>query len=132
MDDTVIESSRMPVLDMSVGLLSTGGDSQLLNELVTIFLQMTPAQLSSLEEAVTRGDKMTAGREAHSLKASAGALGAVGIRILAAAIEALAGQDEVETARPLVDSIERLVTQLRQEHGPIDQPGKAGTKADSY
>ncbi len=116
MSDTVPEVFETPVLDASAGLLSTGGDSELLDELVLIFIQMVPAQLAKMEAAVATGDATTARREAHSLKGAAGALGAVGIQNLATEIEDLAGQDSLETVKPLVTSIERLVNQLKQEN----------------
>ncbi|MEN8163198.1 MAG: Hpt domain-containing protein [Acidobacteriota bacterium] len=116
MSETVPEPCRTPVLDSSAGLLSTGGDPDLLNELVLIFIEIVPAQLATMKTAVATGDSTTAGREAHSLKGAAGALGALGIRKLAEDIEVLARQGTLETAKPLVASIERLVTQLKEEH----------------
>jgi len=110
------EIPAAPILDSSAGLLSTGGDPKLLNELVAIFLQTIPDQLAILETAIDSGDRTTAGREAHSLKGAAGALGATGIRELAVAIEAQAGHDDLEAVRPLIDEIQSMVTQLRQEH----------------
>ncbi|RLE33547.1 MAG: Hpt domain-containing protein [Acidobacteria bacterium] len=116
MSDTVPEVFETPVLDTSAGLLSTGGDPELLNELVLLFIQMVPAQLATMKEAVATSDSTSMRREAHSLKGAAGALGAVKIRKLAEDIEVLADQGDVETAQPLVETIERLITQLKQEN----------------
>jgi len=109
------EIPAAPALDSSAGLLSTGGDPKLLNELVTLFLQTIPSQLAILERAIDCGDRATASREAHSMKGAAGALGATGIRELAMEIEAQAGHDDLEAVRPLIEKIQSMVTQLRQE-----------------
>ena len=116
MNDTVPKVFEAPVLDTSAGLLSTGGDSELLNELVLLFLQMVPAQLATMKEALSTGDSTSMRHEAHSLKGAAGALGAVRIRKLAEDIEVLVNKGSLETAQPLVEAIERLITQLKQEH----------------
>jgi HPt (histidine-containing phosphotransfer) domain-containing protein len=110
------EISAAPVLDSSAGLLSTGGDPELLNELIAIFLQTIPGQLAILERAIDCGNPATAAREVHSLKGAAGALGATRIRELAVEIEARTGHDDLETVRPLIDEIQSMVTRLRQEH----------------
>ncbi len=123
------EIPAAPALDCSAGLLSTGGDPELLDELIAIFLQTIPGQLAILEKAIDCGDRATAGREAHSLKGAAGALGATGIRELAIEIEAQAGHDDLEAVRPLIVKIQSMATQLRQEHaaGLIFGPPPTGS-----
>ncbi len=116
MSHTVLGASPSSIIDTSLGLLSTGGDAELLSELVSIFLQTVPTQLVKMKAAVTAGDSTTMRREAHSLKGAAGALGTTGIQKLAAEIEGLADKGEVETAEPLVASIEELTIQLKQEY----------------
>ena len=116
MSDTIPEVFETPVLDTSAGLLSTGGDSELLNELVLIFLETVPAQLVKMKAAVATDDTTTSRREAHSLKGAAAALGAVEIQKLAAEIEALADQREMEPISALGDSIEKLMDRLKLEY----------------
>jgi len=116
MSDTVPRACQTPIIDTSLGLLSTGGDPDLLSELVSIFLQTVPAQLERMKAAIATGDNETARREAHSLKGAAGALGAAGIQRLAADIEVLAAQGNLETAQPMLELIARLVSQLEQEY----------------
>lgn len=122
MSDTVLGASDTPIIDTSLGLLSTGGDSELLNELVLIFIQMVPAQLEKMTTAFAAGDCETTRREAHSLKGAAGALGAAGIQKLAAEIEDLAVKGELETTKPLVASIEKLTIQLKREYETKSPP----------
>lgn len=120
MNDTVSQIPKTPVLDKSAGLLSTGGDSALLKELVVLFLETTPPQLATLTTAVATGDADTARNEAHSLKGSAGALGATKIRDLAAAIEVISTHGPLESAGSLVGSINRLLIQLKQEVAALE------------
>lgn len=120
MNDPVPGPPKTPILDSSIGLLSTGGDSSLLKELVELFLEIAPPQLASLATAVAAGDAETVRQEAHSLKGSAGALGATAIRDLAAEIEVVSTQGPLESAVSLIESTRQLVTQLEKEVTPLE------------
>jgi HPt (histidine-containing phosphotransfer) domain-containing protein len=71
----------------------TGGG--LIEELVGMFLHGTPKRLAALAEAVARGDAPTAERELHSIRGSAGALGATDFMALAGVLERSARSREL-------------------------------------
>ncbi len=119
MSNTAPGASRSPIIDTSLGLLSTGGDSELLNELVSIFVQSVPAQLVRITAALASGNSTQVRHEAHSLKGASAALGAIEIQKLAAEIEVLADRSDVAPIPALVETIERLMARPPQEHAAI-------------
>jgi two-component system, sensor histidine kinase and response regulator len=68
--------------------LQGGGGPSLLAELVELFSQDAPAHLAGLKEALARGDHRAAERAAHTLKGSAGNLGAARLAAICHATEA--------------------------------------------
>ncbi len=103
------------VLDM-LASLQEDGEPDLLVELITLFLQETSARLTDLAGAPI--DAPSTARVAHSIKGSAGNLGASGLQALAARLEAAAEEGQPEhTLRMLVAEIEaefrRVDCQLR-------------------
>lgn len=68
--------------------LSPEGDSEFLRELIAIYLEDTPKQLSKLEEAITRQDAELVVRAAHTIKGSSGNFGAADFARLAQEMEA--------------------------------------------
>ncbi len=64
------------VFDLKKGLERTEGDEELLREMVRIFLDTFPELLAAMEKAVVEGDFEVLGRGAHTLKSSAGVIGA--------------------------------------------------------
>jgi len=95
------------VMKKLVGLTGeTGGD--LIGELLDLFETSTPDTLGRLK-VVTETDASIGARLGHSLKGSAGTLGAIGIADAAATIEQLCRDGRVSETRPHVDRIEEAL-----------------------
>ena len=75
-----------------IALERVDGDEALLRELVQIFLEESPKQLASLEQAIETGNLDEIERISHSLKGELGYLGLVGAAEKAKELEQLAGQ----------------------------------------
>lgn len=73
-------------------LRELGGGNELVAELAGLFAQAAPARVAALREAAAARDAARLGREAHSLKSSAGSLGADALAGICAEIERL-GRD---------------------------------------
>jgi CheY-like chemotaxis protein len=71
------------------------GEPDIVAEVVALFLKEAPARLASLREAVVSGDLAAASRAAHTLKGSAGHLGARTLSTLCARFE-----EKVRAGRP--------------------------------
>ncbi|HSX61502.1 MAG TPA: ATP-binding protein [Tahibacter sp.] len=74
-------------IDRSVLDEITGGDAQQARELLDEFVATAQSDLLALEQALARGDRAAAGREAHRIKGAARLVGAVELADCVAAVE---------------------------------------------
>ena len=109
-------SSELPVLDRSVLRTSLGDDKEFIEEILELFEDTTPEIIESLDEAAKEGNIETVKRSAHSLKGSAGNIGAKALEEAMRDIEAACADKELEGVRKKVrDAIgeyERLKSEL--------------------
>lgn len=68
------------------------GDEELLEEMVTIFLEYTPQQLQEISQALDLGDAPGLQGKAHSVKGAAASISAEAVQQAAGALE-LAGRN---------------------------------------
>jgi HPt (histidine-containing phosphotransfer) domain-containing protein len=84
--------STAPVLNpdaiRALRALSPEGDSEFLRELISIYLEDTPKQLTKLETAIASQDAGQVVHAAHTIKGSSGNFGATAFARLAQEIEA--------------------------------------------
>jgi HPt (histidine-containing phosphotransfer) domain-containing protein len=85
-----------------ITLHSLGG-SKLVRDLIDLFLNYAPERMATARASIDVGDTMTAERALHSLKSSAGQLGAVALREGCGRAEALAAHDDAALADALAD-----------------------------
>ncbi|MDQ5851613.1 MAG: Hpt domain-containing protein, partial [Chloroflexota bacterium] len=71
-----IQNLQEPVLDRNVALDRVQGDRELLQEIVELFFEETPALRAQIKEAMARRDAKVLERAAHTLKSSVGTFGA--------------------------------------------------------
>lgn len=86
--------------------LEEWGGSDLILQLVQIFLEHAPQRVAQIRRGFDADGLEEAERGAHSLKASAGNLGARRLESLAGRIEEGVSAGEPEAARDLVDELE--------------------------
>jgi two-component system sensor histidine kinase/response regulator len=82
-----------------------GGPSRL-ERAVARFAQSAPTLAATIQETCARGDTEALWRAAHSLRSSAGALGAVRLSHRCAEIESRARNSDLGAARPLVETLD--------------------------
>jgi HPt (histidine-containing phosphotransfer) domain-containing protein len=101
------------VLDASAvdRLLRIGG-ATLATQMIQLFLQHGPERVSNVESGFSAGDMKQIEHAAHSMKSSAGNLGAQRLQQAAAALESAS---DPETARAS-DDIGKLVQDFREEY----------------
>lgn len=103
-----------------------GGDRRLLRELVGIFVDEAPGRLAELKRAAAARDAATVERVAHTLKGSAGILGAASLRATSSELEERAVARRVDGVADLVarleGELERVLTFFRDPawHGKLD------------
>jgi histidine phosphotransfer protein HptB len=76
-----------------------------LRDIVTIFLEDTPARIGELRESMAAGDVPKFTRAAHSIKGSASNLGANQLRTIAADLEHRSKIQGLTTLAPTVDQL---------------------------
>ncbi|HSH59402.1 MAG TPA: response regulator [Acidimicrobiales bacterium] len=105
--------AQVPVLDpdhlSSLRALAEYSGQDLLPELTELFARDTPSQLAALERALAEGDASTLGQVAHTLKGTAGGLGATDAMTVCGRMEALAANGELERAATLLAEVRRQV-----------------------
>jgi len=82
-----------------------GGD-ELVTKMVELFLQVAPERVEAIRSGLGKDDLTNVERGAHSLRSSAGNLGADRVRELAGRIEELAALGNREGLTPLVEELE--------------------------
>ena len=93
-----------------------GGDPEFVAELVELFVQQAPRQLSAARAALDVGDRDAVAKAAHTLKSSSGYLGARRLAELCVQLERRAREDEADLTRALeelsaeYDSVKRELT----------------------
>jgi CheY-like chemotaxis protein/HPt (histidine-containing phosphotransfer) domain-containing protein len=95
--------------EMLASLWEVLGDQNpaLLEELVELFQESTPARLMELRDALKRRDAKTMREVAHTINGTAGQLGAVRMTQTCASIETLARAGSLKGTRELLDQLDR-------------------------
>jgi CheY-like chemotaxis protein len=89
-----------------------GGDSQLLGELVDIYLCESPSMLAAAQQALQNKDGRELARVAHTLKGSVGNFSARSTRELAERLEGFAEQGDFSSARTTMNTLEQAMERL--------------------
>ena len=93
-------------VDLARALHWVGGDRRLLRELVGVFVEEAPGRLAELRRGAAARDAATVERVAHSLKGSAGLLGAASLQAASAELEERALAKRVDGVADLVARVE--------------------------
>ncbi len=108
---------RWPV-DVADILERLDGDTELFAQLALLFLEDSPARLSELNAALSRGDASRLRFVAHALKGTAGNLSAPALFTAAGRLEQCAAQDRLDEAplmaRQVADETARVAAYLRE------------------
>jgi PAS domain S-box-containing protein len=110
--------AESPVLDAeqisSLRAMAEYSGQDLLPELTELFARDTPAQLDTLERALAEGDAATLRQVAHTLKGTAGGLGATDAMTVCGRMEVLAVSGDLEAAASLLAEVRRQVERAGQ------------------
>ena len=93
-------------------LQAVGGDADFVDELVDTFLADVPQQLAELRAAVATGTAADAVRPAHTLKGTAGSIGARAVEALSRSIEEGARTGSGDGLEAQVGELERALADL--------------------
>lgn len=105
----------MAVFNRDLALERVGGDEELLDEIVCLYLGEYPALLEQIQSAVNTGDAKELYRSAHTLKGSLGALGAEAAQKQAMELEMSGRYAKLADTSTMLADLEHLLQQLRNE-----------------
>jgi len=105
---------RREPLDWGAALDRAGGNTELLKEMVALFLEQLPELLATLREAVTAEDASTLERVAHKLKGSLGNFDARPAYEAAEKLENLVGISPLQNTGPALAVLEKEIERLKR------------------
>lgn len=100
--------------DAALERLESLGGASLVREMGALFVSLGAERVAAARAGVTYGDLDTIERAAHSLKSSAGNVGAVELQALAEAVERAAAEGRREDAAEGVDALEAAFEAARR------------------
>jgi len=99
--------SDLPVIDHSaIERLKEWGGAELPRKMIDLFLTHSPERMDQIREGLSTGETRKAESGAHSLKSSAGNVGAVNLQKLAQEAESLAEKEELARLAEMLPEIE--------------------------
>jgi len=112
----VLQSEAAPEagFDFTAALNYVGGDRELLDELLGIFVEDAPVRMEAMRKSIAAGEPAELMREAHTIKGSLKVIGATTAAGLAQGIEAFARDGNMSAAEKLGAALEREMNRLLQ------------------
>ena len=110
--------NQMAVFNRELALDRVGGDAELLEEIVELYLDEYPVLFDQIQVAVQSGDAPGLYRSAHTLKGSLGALAAEAAQQCAMELETSGRLGEMAGVSSMVAGLENLLHQLHEELAP--------------
>ena len=107
--------SNSPLWDYEGVVASLGGRREIVNKLISLFVDKLPEQLETLQQSLAAGDLGTIERVAHSIKGSAAQFKASILAQHAAALEAAAHAGDWEAIRGKHPEVETACGELMHE-----------------
>lgn len=101
------------VFDQAAALMRVEGDTELLVEIIEVFLDDSPRLLSRIREALKREDLKSLEQAAHTLKGSVGNFCAPVAYAAALKLEKIGREGNAEKAQEAWIDLERAMEQLR-------------------
>ena len=107
-----------PDVVKSLRRLTPPGEPDVLQEILTLFLDEVPKKIGTLRSAIASGDATIVQRTAHSLKGSAGNIGAHAMYDVCRQLDDRARSEAPARLRPLLDALDaeyrKLETEIRR------------------
>ncbi len=93
--------------------LQRPGAINVLNKVISLYLESAPPLVNNIIAAITRADGESLKQNAHSLKSSSSNLGALQLSNTCQQLERLGAEGDTATARELIDTLEQQLEQVR-------------------
>ena len=100
------------IFDLDDALEKVGGDREILEEILEVFSESYPDQLSELKNAIGNGDASIVERAAHTLKGSVGTFSATKALETAFRLETMGHDGNLQEAAEVYSKLEQEVEEL--------------------
>jgi two-component system, sensor histidine kinase and response regulator len=107
------EEAEPEILNASEALARAGGSKQLLGRVCQVFLDNLPTMCEAIRTAVARTDAVALQHSTHTLKGSAGAIGAQAVAASARELEMMAKSRTLDGVGMALGRLENNLTKLR-------------------
>jgi HPt (histidine-containing phosphotransfer) domain-containing protein len=114
-----------PVLNVNAALQRLGGDVELLDQIILIYLEDAPALMHTARQSLAQGDPVELRRAAHSLKGMMATLGAPAGVNAALRVEQCAASSDLASASDLIYECGERVAELTRVLGAYYQSAQA-------
>ena len=111
---TSSQEGSFPVFDPRQALRSLDGDTDMLKEIVEIFLDTSTSDIRELQEAISSRDSLKVGQKAHSIKGAAANIGAEAVRKIALEIEQSIKAEDSGKIDNLFNNLKRNLRKLEE------------------
>jgi len=101
-----------PIFDRAAFLQMSGGDPDLMQEIITLFVDTAPMQLASIRQALQQDDREDMNMTAHSLKGAAGNLYAHATYSAAHRLEEVSLTADAHTLAAIVETLDQALRRL--------------------
>ena len=101
------------ILDLSTAMANLDGDTELLQEIIDIFIETGQEQLQSLADGIAAGDTEKVAVEAHGMKGGASNFSALRFVAAALQLEQLAKQGTLDGAEQLLADMQACFAEVR-------------------
>jgi CheY-like chemotaxis protein/HPt (histidine-containing phosphotransfer) domain-containing protein len=98
----------------NIAALNQGSSNEDVDEIIRIYLDVTPAYLANLKAAISAGDALSAERTAHNMKSSSATLGAMKLAAQCRELEKLAHEKTLDTALFHIAEIESSFKNIQE------------------
>lgn len=114
-----------PVIDPeAIERLQEWGGPDLVRKMVRLFLENAPERMSLIRTGLATGELEVAERGAHSLKSSAGNVGARDLHLVSAEMEDLASRAEEEAMEDLLPRLEEVYERSVSALSALEEDGE--------
>ena len=110
-----IKTQQFTAFDPSVALEQVDGDTELLEEIIQIFMTDHPKTMELISQALKEKNAQNLEHYAHSLKGSAGNFGASATVAAAFKLETIGRSGNLELAEGTFDVLQKEVSKLERE-----------------
>lgn len=109
----MVFSDDLPsIFDLDDALEKVGGDREILEEILVVFSESYPDQLSELKNAIGNGDAPIVERAAHTLKGSVGTFSAKKALETASRLEIMGRDGQLQEAAAVYSKLEQEIEEL--------------------